>query len=282
MPHPSKAYEDRLRRVIDYIYDHADEDLSLDTLADVAAMSRFHWHRVFRAMTGETCAQAVRRVRLQRAGFLLARSDAPIASIARACGLGGQAAFSRAFAEAYGVPPARFRAEGQMRPMAFTPSQELTQMFDVTIETKPDMRMAAYAHKGDYTQIARAFEQFSAVASARGLWPQVEGMMGIYYDDPSTTPEAELRSHAGALLAPGAEVPEGLEEITIAGSRMARLRLKGPYTGLPAAYNHLYGPWLQASGEEPSDAPSFELYINSPMDTAPDELLTDIYMPLKS
>ena len=55
------TYEDRLRRVIDYIYDHAGEDLSLDTLADVAAMSRFHWHRVFRAMTGETCAKAVRR-----------------------------------------------------------------------------------------------------------------------------------------------------------------------------------------------------------------------------
>jgi len=72
------SYEKRLRRVINYIYDHAGKDLSLDTLADVAAMSRFHWHRVFRAMTGETCAQAVRRVRLQRAGFLLINSDASI------------------------------------------------------------------------------------------------------------------------------------------------------------------------------------------------------------
>ena len=65
------SYEDRLRRVIRYIYDNPAGDLSLDTLADVAAFSRFHWHRVFLAMTGETCAEAVRRVRATRAAHWL-------------------------------------------------------------------------------------------------------------------------------------------------------------------------------------------------------------------
>ncbi|MFT5345881.1 MAG: AraC family transcriptional regulator, partial [Dinoroseobacter sp.] len=54
----SAAYETRLRRVLAYIHDNPAGDLSLDTLADVAAMSRFHWHRVFHGMTGETCAAA--------------------------------------------------------------------------------------------------------------------------------------------------------------------------------------------------------------------------------
>lgn len=54
-------YEERILRVQEYIYQNPSGDLSLDRLADVAAMSRFHWHRVYRAMTGETCAQAVRR-----------------------------------------------------------------------------------------------------------------------------------------------------------------------------------------------------------------------------
>jgi len=53
MPSP---YETRILRVLAYIHDNPTADLSLDRLADVAAMSRFHWHRVFRAMTGETCA----------------------------------------------------------------------------------------------------------------------------------------------------------------------------------------------------------------------------------
>jgi AraC family transcriptional regulator len=59
----SQSYEKRMLRVLQYIHDNPAGDMSLDRLADEAAMSRFHWHRVFRAMTGETCAQAVRRVR---------------------------------------------------------------------------------------------------------------------------------------------------------------------------------------------------------------------------
>ncbi|BBU54628.1 hypothetical protein KU6B_08930 [Mameliella alba] len=66
--HPAATYEARIRRVTRYIVDTPDGDLSLDALADVAAMSRFHFHRVYAAMTGETVAQAVRRLRLHRAG----------------------------------------------------------------------------------------------------------------------------------------------------------------------------------------------------------------------
>ena len=47
-----------------------------------------------------------------------------------------------------------------------------------------------------------------------------------------------------------------------------------------AAYQWLYGDWLLRSGREPADAPVFEEYLNSPRDTAPTELLSDIYLPL--
>lgn len=278
---PLTHYETRLRRVIDYIYDHADEDLSLDTLADVAAMSRFHWHRVFRAMTGETCAQAVRRVRLQRAGFMLVRAEDPIAEVARACGLGNQASFTRAFTEAYGISPARFRERGTLSPLTLRKQIEDQTMYDVTIENTPAHRVVAHLHQGDYAKIARAFEQLSALLTARNLWPQAKGMAGIYYDDPSTTPEADLRSHAGVVVAEDLPVPEGLEEVTLGASRTARLRLKGPYSGLPAAYDYLYGDWLPKSGEEPADAPAYEIYLNNPMDTTPEDLVTDIHVPLK-
>ncbi|MEX0337673.1 MAG: GyrI-like domain-containing protein, partial [Arenibacterium sp.] len=63
--------------------------------------------------------------------------------------------------------------------------------------------------------------------------------------------------------------------------RHAVLRLKGPYSGVQAAYDHLYGQWFAASGEEPADAPPYELYLNTPMDTAPEDLITEIHAPLK-
>jgi AraC family transcriptional regulator len=43
----------------------------------------------------------------------------------------------------------------------------------------------------------------------------------------------------------------------------------------------LYGSWLPQSGREPGDAPCLEEYLNSPRDTAPTELLSDIYLPLR-
>ncbi len=61
----------------------------------------------------------------------------------------------------------------------------------------------------------------------------------------------------------------------------AVLRHKGPYADMKAAYDWFYGQWLPQSGREPANAPPVEEYLNSPQDTPPMELLTDIYLPLK-
>ena len=61
------SYVKRLTRVTSYIYDHLDDDLDLQNLAEVAALSPYHWHRVYHAIYGETVAATVKRLRLQRA-----------------------------------------------------------------------------------------------------------------------------------------------------------------------------------------------------------------------
>ena len=79
----------------------------------------------------------------------------------------------------------------------------------------------------------------------------------------------------------GGAVGAPLEQVTLPAGRHAVLTYQGPYAGLPAAYDQLFGLWLPQSGEEPADSPVFEIYLNSPMDTAPDDLLTEICLPLK-
>lgn len=80
------TYEQRVLRVLRYINENPAGDLSLDVLAEVALMSRFYWHRVFQAMTGETCAQAVRRIRLYRAATWLRNETDSISGIAKRVG----------------------------------------------------------------------------------------------------------------------------------------------------------------------------------------------------
>ncbi len=276
-----QTYEARIRRVMDYIFDNPAGDHSLDTLADVAAMSRFHWHRVFHAMTGETCAQVSRRVRLHRAACFLVQSDRSVARIARDCGYGSQQSFTRAFGEAYGQTPAAFRSIGQLTP-AYVPTKEGNQiMYDVTVETHPDRRLLALPHKGPYTEIGKPFEALVAIISARGRWPDVCGSVGVYYDDPVVVAPADLRSHAGIIVVDAAAGEEGLEDIILTGGRFAVLHYKGPYAGIQKAYPYLYGDWLSTSGEEPRNAPAFEVYLNNAGETAPEDLLTDICMPIE-
>lgn len=65
----SASYETRLNRVVDYIYDHLEEDIRLDRLAEVACLSPYHWHRIYAASRGETVATTVKRLRLHRAAL---------------------------------------------------------------------------------------------------------------------------------------------------------------------------------------------------------------------
>ncbi|MEX0348979.1 MAG: GyrI-like domain-containing protein [Paracoccaceae bacterium] len=276
----SKTYEARMLRVLDHIHDNSDGDLSLDALADVAAMSRFHWHRVYRAMTGETCAQAVRRIRLHRAAGWLLQSDKAPEQIASDVGYPNPKSFARAFTEAYGVSPTAYRRAGHLTPAHPQFRTGDYPMHPVTTRNEPARRMIGLAHKGSYMEIGKSFESFGAICEARQLWPEVGPVLAIYLDNPDEVPEAELRSFAGAEFR-GADVPEGMEERQIPGGKTAVLTYKGPYSGLHAAYHSLFGNWLPDSGEEPDDQPCYEIYLNDPRDTAPEDLLTEICLPLK-
>ncbi len=276
----ANGYEKRLMRVLDHVYANLDGDLSLDTLADVAALSRFHFHRVFTAMTGETVAAFIRRVRLYRAVTELLDTDAPLADVARKCGYPNPKSFSRAFRDAFGQTPDAFRKRGLPRPPLRIGSKGNFEMYDVAIKDEPERRLAVIAHRGPYITIGEAFEKAGATVMARGLGPQLGAMLGLYFDDPDAVPEAELRSAAGFEIAESAEIAAPLEEARLPGGKHAVLTYKGPYTGLRTAYTYLFGDWLPRSGEVPRDTPPFELYVNTPMDTAPDDLLTLIGVAL--
>ena len=73
-----------------------------------------------------------------------------------------------------------------------------------------------------------------------------------------------------------AAIDPPLEPVTLPAGRHAALAFRGPYFGLPAAYDQLFGLWLPGSGMGLADSPIFEIYLNSPMDTAPEDLETEI------
>ncbi|WP_208354073.1 AraC family transcriptional regulator [Pseudaestuariivita rosea] len=277
----TSAYEKRLIRVLEYMHNNPTGDLSLDALADVAAMSRFHWHRVFHAMTGETCAQAVRRMRLHRAACWLVQTHWPIPEVAKRCGFENLQSFTRIFGQSYGMTPGAFRNRGDLTSPLLKPERGDYPMYSVEISNFSDRRLAALPHQGPYVEIGKTFETLSGILTSRGLWPKVKGMQGIYYDDPSAVAPEQLKSHAGVLIDEDETMPDIFEDVRLEGGRMAVLHFKGPYAGLKAAYDYVYGIWLPESGEEPRHSPPTEIYLNGPQDTVPEDLLTNICIPIK-
>ncbi|QDO97852.1 AraC family transcriptional regulator [Ferrovibrio terrae] len=277
------SYLRRFTRVIEYIYAHLDESPDLNTLAEVAALSPYHWHRTWQAVYGESVVNTVKRLRLQRAAADLAHSEMPLEAIGSRAGYGSLAAFSRGFKDSYGMTPSDYRKAGSHAHFKSTQNaKEGAAMPEVTIRHVPAAKMAVVPHRGSYMEIGKAFETLFGTLGARGLLRPGLCMKGIYYSDPTSVPEAELRSAAGILL-PDDDFPVAppLERAELRGGDYAVLRHKGPYTDMRPAYDWLYGEWLVQSGREAADAPCFEDYLNNPREVAPSELLTDICLPLK-
>lgn len=113
-----ETYAKRIERVLHYMVDHLDDcdqnPLDIHRLVEEAILSPHHFHRVYVAMMGETVADTLRRYRLHRAAIKLSASATPVALLAGEAGYGSAQAFTRAFREAYGVPPAQYRLHGKL------------------------------------------------------------------------------------------------------------------------------------------------------------------------
>ena len=279
----AEQYQRQLDAVTDYIYAHLDDDLSLETLAHVSGFSRYHWHRIYRAVRGETAAQTVRRLRLERAAAMLTETSWPVERIAWKAGFTGTEVFSRAFLRSYGTTPSRFRNDGRAASSGssmmscgsgLTSPVREAPGWPVRVEARCGYRLAVSEHRGSYMDIGRAFSRVRDRVGSGSL------MVAIYEDDPDAVPPADLRSAAGTVVDPGTRIPHDLAERLVPAGRYAIMRYVGPYSSMHVAYLWLYGQWLPSSGEEPRDHPIVEEYLTDPATTPPAHAVTDILLPL--
>lgn len=289
-------YRNRIVKVLDYIQDHLDEPLNLETVAEVASFSPFHFHRIFRVMVGETLADHIRRERLQSAAQALRQGEA-VLSVALDNGYESPEAFSRAFKSLYGISPNAYaQASPPPEPKAanhnllrspdgvllLLPNSIRRLNMNVDIVNLDDIPIAFVPHRGSYDDIHEAFQRIIGWASLKGFMRDDTLTLGRYYDDPDSVTESALRSEACVAVPDGIEASDGVELGTMSGGTYAKVVYKGPYENMKEAYDFIYGSWMPESGRDAEDRPCVEFYLNSPEDTAPEDLIAEIYIPLKS
>ncbi|MDD1780955.1 AraC family transcriptional regulator [Enterovibrio sp. ZSDZ35] len=281
----AEHYRKRIDVLFDYIYEHINDDLDMATLADVALISPYHLHRVYRGIYGSSLSDTIKRIRLHNASDTLINSDLSIEDVAKQAKYTSVQSFTRAFSESFGMPPARFRREGDHIQFSLNPlNTEESIMHDVTIKHADGMTLIGYEHKGDYMNVGQQFEKLQGWLVSKGLLTETTRFFGVYFDDPESVPIDKLTSLACVRVDNVADFPleEDMHKYTVHPTKCAVLNYKGPYANMDAAYKWLFANWLPSSGEKVGYQPVFEEYLNDAHHVPQTELLTDIYIPLES
>jgi AraC family transcriptional regulator len=295
-----QVYKQRLLRVLVHIQQQLDEPLSLEELARLAHFSPFHFHRVFKGMLGESVQSHIRRLRLERSATRLKSGDWPVTRIALDSGFETPEAYTRAFKGMFGTSPSRYRSHRrpprppQTRLVAsgihyhetpalrhFKAAKLEDKDMNVTIQTIPPRRVAFVHHVGPYAKCSEAWEILGAFLGKEGRLGGDSLFIGICHDDPEVTPQEKIRYDA-CVTVDEQFVPQGEIGVqTIPGGEHAVTTHFGSYETLGESYARLLGQWLPRSGRELRATPCFEIYLNDPNSTAPEDLVTDIHLPLQ-
>jgi AraC family transcriptional regulator len=304
-PETRNFYEVAVRAAVASVATSLDQALDLGTLARRAALSAFHFHRVFRGMVGETPLELHRRLRMERAAWTLANEPTPVTVIALDAGYDTHEAFTRAFGDRYGCAPTEFRQSRLTEAAGCRPLQtELASRSGIHFEPGPpedriihftrgegamnveiknmkEQRVVTVRHIGPYNQISEAFARLGDLAGRAGLLREKPTMIALYHDDPEMTPERELRSDAGIVVPAEAQVPEGTAEQRLPAGRYACTTHEGAYEQLGDTWARFMGQWLPESGHRVAAGTSFEIYLNNPTEVPKTKLLTELYVQLE-
>jgi AraC family transcriptional regulator len=219
----NQHYQQRVNRVLDYISRNLDGELSLTRLSSVGCFSRFHFHRIFQGITGETLNNHVRRVRLERAALLLRTSpEKRITDVALETGFAGTAEFSRAFKTHFGRTASSWDRRSPLENSKICKAPEM-----LSFHTEEELNSWKAAHadvKARHQRFAafryvycRTFEPYGNgtlvdVYYALVTWLSERGtdirdvvIIGMSLDDPAITPSENCRYDLGVAfpLAPG-------------------------------------------------------------------------------
>lgn len=306
-----QEYIRRINKVVDYIDKHFDEELTLDVLADVASFSRFHFHRLFSAMTGETVNGFIKRVRLERAAsMLMVKSRQTITEIAFQCGFSGNAVFTRAFNEYFQMSPTMFRNGGYkelskirklhsniyqtqsnssnmlsagtdyFRPVNF--KQKTDVVMKVEVKEMPEMHVAYVRHIGNYSEVGPAFGKLMRWAGPRGLVrPPETRVLALYHDDPEVTEEKNLRTSVCITVPEGTKTDGDVGTMIVEGGKYACGHFEITEDQFQEAWNTMMRDWLPESGYQCADRLPYELYYNNHEEHPEKKHILDICIPVK-
>jgi len=276
-------YHQKLKPVIRYLEKNYNSPLNLDSVAKRAALSPYHFHRVFKAVTGETLNEYLRRLRLQQAAQDLFYKKTSVTEVALEFGFSSSQSFSKAFRKYFDLSPSDIiNCEGRHCYSKLIQNSKVGRHLRKSGNVEPNLDLDDSPKSGQrrITMERKQFAPFTLayvrvtgpygenyLAGIRKLyqWASAEGVADstcifIYHDNPEVTPAEKCRTDICLMVPEGVKVSGEVELQPFAGGEYASMRQtitdKAQYG---SAWNEHISQIVQL-GIEMDDRPCFELY----------------------
>jgi len=280
-----KDYYERINRVLNFVQQNLDQSFDLKQLAALGNFSSFHFHRIFKAYLGEPIGAYVKRLRLEKSVQFLFFTNDSISKIAFEVGYETSSAFSSAFSQHFGVSPSAFRKTKQPANKKIDMHTPSKNNFDLEpiIKLVPITNVAFIRVFGNYDadKIGPAWDQLFQFASKNDLFnPQMQ-LFGISYGNPEIAKEETIEYNACISINKKLDSDGEISVKQLSGGKYAVFTYKGSYEKFNTVYDLIFKEWLLKSDYELRDSEIFDKYLNSHKDTPPENLITEIHIPIK-
>jgi len=184
-----------------YIYKHIDTNITLDELAKLNSVSKYHFHRIFKEETGEKLFERINSIRLQKAAnLLISNSYSTISEIREQSGYSSHSSFIKAFKNRFGFTPTQWKNGGFLEyskkniSFDFCVNEDFLKLVP-SIKVTPKRVCAYIRNKGYDLSVTKTWQLLMAYSYEQNLKNATQ--FGIFYDNPVIIPYEECHYIAG-------------------------------------------------------------------------------------
>jgi len=271
----NNEYSKSIHKVLQMIEDEL-EFVTLEELIHVSGYSYYHFHRIFKAYTGESLKKYIKRLQLEKTLQQMNMDKENITSIAIKAGYHMPSSFNKAFKEMFGVSPSEYKKKYAISRIDYPDIEP------IRIESSNDMKMYSLRHIGDYSDLDKPIEQVIGFAIKYELISKDFALHAIPHDNPEITDNDKLRFDICIPKTKEIDVSQVYPMHTkiIKGGKYAVFLHKGDPKNIVNLYDAVFGKWLYSSEIQLRDEPIFQKFLNNRQEVDIDELLAEIYVPI--
>ncbi len=288
-------YYERIEKAIDFIEENLKEKLTIEMIAEKAYFSKYHFIRVFTAMTGETVGNYLRKRRISRSSKQLINSNLPILDIALDYQFGSQEAYTRSFKKIYNTSPGKYRKlnNNQIAYGSARLTIERLNHLKCNVTMKPKIielekkKLIGISVKislaqNNIPQLWNTFMQrIDEIANKIDSGCYEIHPFDSEFKMENFTEDMEFEKWAAVEVDNFNNIPDGLKAITIEGGKYAVFKHKGIMSNIQFSFDYAYGAWLPNSEYELAQRADFEVYGKQYYGPENPESITELWIPIK-